>query len=362
MSSDNKKSDEYWMGVRDALRMVDSFNKWASRNPGRAKSLEDFIHDGLIAAAKRCESCLQEKLGLTFAEEDRTEQDFDEIPVMGDESQDFEITPVFDEPSETHDDTQDYESSEDNLIEQSSYASSDFSYEMPLEVEPVESESEPELGIEDSETFEEEPPSVDDVDRVRGEPLDDVDTEGPSREFTTDFVLLEPTPLVVDEQETDSIASEESGEPLVADDGLKDDDEQESEKESIEVPSFTWADYETAVTPSIEPEPEPSDSETDILPPMDDESDEFLSEDTEITEPPEPPKFWSQPTESSISNDDAVLDRTDEDEIDDEEQETNGSTNDENDVRGPPPPPPPPESEEDEEERRRRARRLFFGA
>ena len=53
---DKTRSDEYWMGVRDALRMVDSFTKWAKRNPSRAKTLEDFIHDGLIAAAKRCES------------------------------------------------------------------------------------------------------------------------------------------------------------------------------------------------------------------------------------------------------------------------------------------------------------------
>ncbi|MCK4567574.1 MAG: hypothetical protein KAU48_09725, partial [Candidatus Thorarchaeota archaeon] len=65
---DNVRTDEYWMGVRDALRMVDSFYKWSKRNPGRAKDLDDFIHDGLIAAAKRCESCLRDKLGLSFIE------------------------------------------------------------------------------------------------------------------------------------------------------------------------------------------------------------------------------------------------------------------------------------------------------
>ena len=65
VDSEQKRSDEYWMGVRDALRMVDSFTKWARRNESRAKNLDDFIHDGLVAAAKRCESCLKDDLGLT---------------------------------------------------------------------------------------------------------------------------------------------------------------------------------------------------------------------------------------------------------------------------------------------------------
>ena len=68
VDSEQKRSDEYWMGVRDALRMVDSFTKWARRNESRAKNLDDFIHDGLVAAAKRCESCLKDDLGLTFVE------------------------------------------------------------------------------------------------------------------------------------------------------------------------------------------------------------------------------------------------------------------------------------------------------
>ncbi|MFW9850992.1 MAG: hypothetical protein ACFFF4_17830, partial [Candidatus Thorarchaeota archaeon] len=64
MESEENRSDEYWMGVRDALRMVDSFLKWSKVNKERAKSLDEFLYDGLVAAAKRCESCLHKQLGI----------------------------------------------------------------------------------------------------------------------------------------------------------------------------------------------------------------------------------------------------------------------------------------------------------
>ncbi|TFG30796.1 hypothetical protein EU527_14060 [Candidatus Thorarchaeota archaeon] len=356
MSSDNKKSDEYWMGVRDALRMVDSFNKWAMRNSSRAKSLEDFIHDGLIAAAKRCESCLSEKLGLAFTAEDSEDQDFDEIPVMEEEPQDSEITPVFDEPSENEDEEQDFDSTPEYPLEKPSYMHKESSYEISVEEEPFESE----LTIDRAEEFEDETPSIDSVERIDDESLDRIETEGPPRDFTTDFVLVEPTPLFVDEHEEESVSSEESIETKMDEDEMKIEVEPDSEIESSDVPPFTWSDYETAVTPSVELEP--SDSENDMLPPMDDEIDDVLSNDIEITEPPEPPKIWSPYDESSINDDDESSDELDEDETDGEESEPNDNADNEIDVKGPPPPPPPPESEEDEEERRRRARRLFFGA
>ncbi len=58
--------DNYWHGVYDALRMVDSFVRWAQRNPTRAKSIDEFLNDALIAVAKRCRDCLAYTLNLSF--------------------------------------------------------------------------------------------------------------------------------------------------------------------------------------------------------------------------------------------------------------------------------------------------------
>ena len=69
MNSDERKSDDYWMGVRDALRMVDSFVRFRYKHPKRTKKLEDFIAEGLVAAAKRCKSCLSRELGIIFKED-----------------------------------------------------------------------------------------------------------------------------------------------------------------------------------------------------------------------------------------------------------------------------------------------------
>ena len=98
MDSDKKRSDEYWMGVRDSLRMVDSFIKWARRNEERAKALDDFIHDGLVAAAKRCESCLKDDLGLTFAEGEALAE---ESPEMEHVPSGYEMGHTMEVPSDT---------------------------------------------------------------------------------------------------------------------------------------------------------------------------------------------------------------------------------------------------------------------
>ncbi len=47
--------------------MIDSFVAWSRRNPARAKKLDDFVDDALIAVGKRCKSCLSQTLGITFA-------------------------------------------------------------------------------------------------------------------------------------------------------------------------------------------------------------------------------------------------------------------------------------------------------
>ncbi len=311
VDSEKKRSDEYWMGVRDALRMVDSFTKWARRNESRAKDLDDFIHDGLVAAAKRCESCLKDDLGLTFLE---------------DESSTDESTGAKQVPSgyEMDSTPKDYSKTEEPPEPAFEVVPEDMSPEAS-EV-PIESES--------------DAISIDNVDRLEEEEMDDLTVGGPSREFSSDFDLVEPTDLKV-------------GQPAT----LSDDDvteKVESEEEEVEhsdtepTASFTWADYEKAVTPAEEDTevveevelPPPIEPETVEMPVPIDEP-EAASEVFEIPEPP------------SIS-----IDEFDNEPIDEEPIET---TEDTEPITEPPSPPPPPESDEDEDERRRRARRLFFG-
>ena len=360
VSSDNKRSDDYWMGVRDALRMVDSFNKWAKRNPYRAKSLEDFIHDGLIAAAKRCESCLREKLGLSFVMGEEEDSSFDDIPVTAEESGDFEVTPIFEEAPKIEEESAGFEVAPEYIEDEPVHLSEDSSFEMPIEDESMDQETQSDLLAKESESSEVETPSIDSVERLEDESLDDIDTDGPPRDFTTDFVLVEPTPLDVDEHDAELDSTEELTEDTMSDEEEKPTAESIPEEEQ-DAPSFTWSDYERAVTPSSEPEP--PDAEIDILSPLEEESEEVaeIPEDADITEPPEPPKIWSPYDEPSLTEEDESAVEVEEEELEVEETDSAEDIEDESDVKGPPPP-PPPESEEDEEERRRRARRLFFGA
>jgi len=337
---DNSRTDEYWMGVRDALRMVDSFHKWANRNPGRAKSLEDFIHDGLIAAAKRCESCLSDKLGLSFIED---ETDEEKITV---------------EDAVELEDERDDDDEEEEIISGESIEIDDALEESeptPSFVEPI-GHVEPATDI-PFEVPDESTISLDNVERKEDESMEDLSIEGPPREFSTDFDLVEPTTLIVDETsipEAPTMIEPEPEPEEVLDEEIETDSEPESE-ELPDRPSFTWSEYEKAVTPSSEPEP--LDSDVDILPSEDEEVS--VEMDDEVTEePPEPPKEWSPSSEPSIEEEESEIET--EPEIDESKFEVEGE--DEPVISEPPPPPPPPESEEDEEERKRRARRLFFGA
>jgi hypothetical protein len=310
VDSEKKRSDEYWMGVRDALRMVDSFTKWARRNERRAKSLDDFIHDGLVAAAKRCESCLKEDLGLTFAE-DKMEKDI---------SSDIERVPP------------------GYRIDESSRDDAEFE-EIPepeFEVFPEdESPEESEVKIES----EDEMVSIDAVGRLEEEEMEDISIDGPTREFSSDFELVEPTDLLVEQPEFETEAEEKSDIESTIEDELSD--------ESEHRPSFTWADYEKAVSPA-EDDSEMIDDieETEFTPfaPIEDESltPDEIEPTSETISIPEPPDIPIDDFESSS----------------DEEEETGDESKP---ITEPPPPPPPPDSDEDEEERRRRARRLFFG-
>jgi hypothetical protein len=297
VDSEKKRSDEYWMGVRDALRMVDSFIKWARRNENRAKALEDFIHDGLLAAAKRCESCLKDDLGLTFIEDETPSV---ESPEMEQVPSGYEIGSSLKLPSEDE-----FEAIPEEIPPE------------PSEV-PIESES--------------DSVSIDTVGRLEEEEIEDLSIDGPPREFSSDFELVEPADLDV--------------EPSIADDDVVPTSEPEVEDVDDEdighKPSFTWADYEMAVAPTKEdPELVEEDEVVEFPPPVETESIEELSESTSIPEPPE------------LSDDDfdggSII------------EEDSDSTEAPEPIKEPPPPPPPPDSDEDEDERRRRARRLFFG-
>jgi hypothetical protein len=269
--------------------MVDSFNKWAQRNKERAKDLDDFIHDGLIAAAKRCESCLKDDLGLTFV-------DGEDHPLAESVPSGYESTPPEELPSSETSEEVALPSSEDDL-------------------------------------------SIESVGRSESEEMEDISLDGPTREFTTDFDLVEPSPLIVDSSTTKP-----------TDDGPEEVPEEHSEK-----PSFTWADYEEAVTPTesvVEEEPEVEEEiESEPIPEVEIPIDEPVSlGPPKVLTPSEEPAL---PTDEFESGDEELLSPP----IDEEVEESDSTEP----ITEPPPPPPPPESEEDEDERRRRARRLFFG-
>ncbi len=296
VDSEKKRSDEYWMGVRDALRMIDSFIKWARRNEERAKSLDDFIHDGLVAAAKRCESCLKDDLGLTFAEDEAPSKDSQEAK---------RVPPGYEIGSSTEEES-------DEMFE---VTPDDMSPE-PSDV-PIESED--------------EPMSIDAVDRLEEDAIEDISLEGPLREFSTDFELVEPTDLMV---ESPHVTEKEDTTPEEIMDGSNAEDVEQK-------PSFTWADYEKAVTPTKEDSELIEDEDVELPPPIEMEFPGTSTDSTSIPEPPDLPIDEMERVPVSEEDGDA--------------------TEDLEPLMEPPAPPPPPESDEDEEERRRRARRLFFG-
>ncbi len=326
VSSDenDEKNDNYWLGVRDALRMVDSFVRWSARHEDKAKNLNEFISEGLIAAAKRCESCLSTTLGLTFGES------------LGGLSPDDLLEPAdptdrlpthYEEPTEEKDSTD----SDGEVL-----GTEELSKEPKFESEPKASS-------------EVEPSSIEAIERTEDTEIEEMHLDGPSRNFGTDFDLGEPSPLTIEPEDEDQESSvSESSEPEEPSEPEQPVEIESAlaEPERIDVikdepddapPStesgLTWSEYERVTTPP----------ETTATP----ASEEHAAE----TEPSEKPADWSPNDESIVSADEAVEDLHEEqDEVDKEVPEIE-----------PPPPPPPPESDESEDERRRRARRLFFG-
>lgn len=303
--SSDEKDETYWLGVRDALRMVDSFVRWSARHEDKAKNLQEFISEGLIAAAKRCESCLSTTLGLTFGES-LSGRSPDDLLESADPSD--RLPTHYEEPAEEKDDTVPHD-------------------EVPVTEEPV---SEPKFEPEPAEGSVVEPTSIDAIERTDDTEIEDMQVKGPSRDFGAEFELGEPTPLTIEPEAEDheSLASE-SSEPEDVDVIEEEVDDASSSKES----GLTWSEYDSAITPP----------ETTVTP--------ASEEDVAETEPSETPTKWGSIDEPMVSEDEPAEEEVESpDEIDKEVPEVE-----------PPPPPPPPESDESEEERRRRARRLFFG-
>ncbi|MHA2003034.1 MAG: hypothetical protein ACW975_02960 [Candidatus Thorarchaeota archaeon] len=306
-----ERDDNYWMGVRDALRMVDSFLRWARKHPKDAKSIDDFLAEGLIAAAKRCESCLGKELGMKYGSDD---PEVDEPREIDEPSHFEEPIPDVEPAVEAMAD-----SFPDSDTEEPTFVSADDASrpEMP----PVESVSIDEIETPDS-----------DKDTT---PSEDLDFEGIKRDFLSDFPLSAPALMEDELEDSKSMAS-------TPEDVMRAVLEEESlgpvEVESEEV---------------MPPKAEDSEVETydDVL--------EVLESPPEADESPSPaavPKreLWSPYDEPPLPEDENDVEIAEDD-----------ATSDDSDTSSPavkaPPPPPPPETDETEEERRRRARRLFFG-
>jgi hypothetical protein len=304
MSPDDKRSDDYWMGVRDALRMVDSFMRWSRNNKDRAKSMDEFIHDGLVAAAKRCESCLHKQLGISFNDEDEITED--SVAEVGPEETSVSLGPS---ESEVSDDTYTDSTPPEIVLDTECLdQTGDISVVVETETSSAADEDSEVLLADDSGI------SIDTIGEPEGSLDEGALTSAESRDFSSDFELVEPDSLII---ESSSNEKEPANSSVL--------DEEGSEGSSYE-----------------------------------DEADES-SEDSYVPEPPaevkediavEHPRYvWEEAPPRAAESDDYL-----------EDGESNTSEREKTDDKGsPPPPPPPPDGEESDEERRRRARRLFFG-
>jgi hypothetical protein len=373
----NNRDESYWLGVRDALRMIDSFVAWSRRNPARAKKIDDFVDDALIAVNKRCKSCLSQALGISFAESDEEEAavDFGDSKVgqvrgvrpeapsplraTSSERRSRDLAePMEEEPlappelaEEMHDEVSYAESPLSEMPDMSRMGSGSQRHDYPEETRE-------ETARDFLSEFHLEEPSGLEVDRGRhDEELPSLRTEGPSldeSESDEEFRAHEDrTKESAEVRLPEALgALEDSFSAREADISLPRSDDEYipgSELESLEkahdktTEGFTWEEYERTVSsPPLPEEPKiPSrspDSTTgkpsSVWSPYDESSD-MESEMTESTR--------AKPEETEEEEDESKPDAA------------------RPSVKAPPPP-PRPESEESEEERKKRARRLFFGS
>jgi hypothetical protein len=306
-----ERDDNYWMGVRDALRMVDSFLRWARKHPKDAKSIDDFLAEGLIAAAKRCESCLGKELGMKYGSDDPDVDDPREI----EEPSHFE-EPI---PDVEPDVEEISDSFPDSDAEEPAFVSSDD--EAKPEMPPVEPVSIDEIELPESDT--------------KSMASEELTFEGIKRDFLSDFPLS--APAIMEDELDDTKPRPSTPEDVM--------------RAVLEEESLSAVEVDSDAKP---PEIEDSGVETydDVLevlesPPETDESSSVAVPKRELWSP------YDEPPLPEDENDEVA--KTPEADIDSDESDTSSAA-----VKAPPPP-PPPETDETEEERRKRARRLFFG-
>ncbi|MFX0053781.1 MAG: hypothetical protein ACFFAX_02990 [Promethearchaeota archaeon] len=307
--SSEERDDNYWMGVRDALRMVDSFLRWARKHPKEAKTIDDFLAEGLVAAAKRCESCLGKELGMKYGSDD---------PEV-DEPREIEEPAHFEEPiPDVEPEVEDISEIDEELVTMEPTGEPDT-----LEVirdEPEMPPSEP-VSIDEVETF---------VGAEESMSEDELAFEGVKRDFLADFPLDEPAPIIDKEDGKKAVPStpEDVMRAVLAE--ADDDELMPPEDEDLEVETY--------------------DDVLEILesPPSAEESQSVAAPRRELWSPYDEPPLQDEYEDDESASTDA------------EDEEAPEESEDPPTVK-PPPPPPPPETDETEEERRRRARRLFFG-
>lgn len=208
----SSKDESYWLGVRDALRMIDSFLKWRSRNPNKAKPLDQFMHEALIAAAKRCESCLSHALGIQFSSQGEEEPSrkegsgvdfFEKTESMVEDSP---LARTLTDPGDLY--TEETRPADDSATE----APLEDDYVVPDDAElldtPLLHDDSEDAGAEEGTEpdFDDvESASIDHMERASG----DMDREpefDAERDFSEEFELSEPHDLIIEDAEHDSDA------------------------------------------------------------------------------------------------------------------------------------------------------------
>ncbi len=208
----SSKDESYWLGVRDALRMIDSFLKWRSRNPNKAKPLDQFMHEALIAAAKRCESCLSHALGIQFSSEGEEEPShtegsgvdfFEKAESMVEDSP---LARTLTDPGdlysgETHpaDDSATEAPPEDDYVapDDAELPDSPLLHE---DSEDAEAEERIEPAFDDVESA-----SIDHIERTSEDASREPDFDA-ERDFSEEFELSEPQDLIIEDAEHESEA------------------------------------------------------------------------------------------------------------------------------------------------------------
>ena len=390
--------------------MIDSFLKWSRRNPEKAKELDDFLNEALIAAAKRCESCLSRALGISFSriagevpeaparpppegppiDLDHTDSLFEQTPlerVLTDAEALYRRAESSPRPEVVPDHEDEVPHLDEVQLDETALPEAPSG---PPEPEGVESRAETPSDEDIS------GPSIDSLE-AKGPPAEDYETAGHKRAFESDFDLIEPGPFDVESRPRKPQVPSEGPDMTTEDSDrtpVKEPEEQPVSHELSEAKlpealdqlerdfsshglsiSPTEPDLETDFPIKEEPsEPEEPAIDRAEAPPdelsIPVESDETGPEEVEVEQPlaETPPKAEPSlaPKEEEVQGpEDESEDNLESFVLPDElprlEPEKPEVKPEEPESHPPPPPPPPPESDETDEERRKRARRLFFG-